>query len=185
MSEAGARGKRRRLDATALWEYALRLLGRRAQSQSELRRKLATRAEREEDVDPLIDRLREYGYLDDARFAETFAGARLANDRLGKSRVLRDLRSKRVAPAVAEKAVREAYSGIDETVLIEEFAERRILRHGSGERLNDPKELASAYRKLVRAGFRAADILNVLRRLAREPGMMDGFEPPAEPAEDS
>lgn len=180
MPDPGARRKPKRLDAAALFQYALKLLGGRAHSQAEIRAKLAAKAEQQQDVEPAMERLRQYGYLNDARFAESFAGARLANDRLGKTRVLRDLRSRRVAPALAEKAVRDAYSGVDEIALIEEFAERRILRYGSGERLNDPKELASAYRKLVRAGFKTADILTVLHRMAREPAMLEGFEPPRE-----
>ena len=69
--------QRPRLDANALWEYALRVLGGRAHSTGELREKLRRKAELAADVDPAIARLKEYGYLNDRKFAESFAAARL------------------------------------------------------------------------------------------------------------
>ncbi len=56
-----AQQKLRRLDAEALWAYALRALSSRALSISELRDKLRRRAEREADVDGVLDRLKRYG----------------------------------------------------------------------------------------------------------------------------
>ncbi len=68
--------KRAPLDAAGLWEFALKSLGARACSSGELRQKLRARAERAEDVDATLARLKEYRYLDDRRFAESFAIAR-------------------------------------------------------------------------------------------------------------
>ena len=90
--------KIRRLDAEALWGYALKTLGGRAHSSGELREKLRRRAEREGDVDDVLRRLKDSGYLNDQRFAEGFAGARLTNEKFGKTRVIQDLRQRRVAP---------------------------------------------------------------------------------------
>src|ERR1039458_8653384 len=87
--------KRPRLDAAALWEYALRVLAGRAHSTGDLRQKLRGKAERAADVDPTIARLKEYGYLNDRKFAESFAAARLENEGLGKTRVLADLSRRR------------------------------------------------------------------------------------------
>jgi hypothetical protein len=44
--------------------------------------------------------------------------------------------------------------------------------------------VASAYRRLLRAGFRTGDILKALKRFARNPDLLDGFEPPEAAAED-
>jgi hypothetical protein len=38
--------------------------------------------------------------------------------------------------------------------------------------------MAAAYRRLVRAGFRTADILRSLKRFALNPELLDAFEPP-------
>ncbi len=169
---------RPRLDENALFDYAVQALAARAHSSAELRRKLRAKAARAGDVERVVARLKECGYLSDRRFAETLAGARLHNQGFGKARVLRELRGRRVAPSVAEKAVRDTYAEVDETALIEQYVERRILRAGRGERLRDEKELASAYRKLLRAGFSHGNALGVLKRLAATPGQFDEFDPP-------
>ena len=84
-----------RLDAAALWDYAVRALAARAHSSGELRVKLERKAEKRSDVDATLARLKEYRYLDDRKFAESFAAARLENRQFGKNRVLRDLRERR------------------------------------------------------------------------------------------
>ncbi|HTS65673.1 MAG TPA: RecX family transcriptional regulator, partial [Candidatus Acidoferrales bacterium] len=175
--------RQRKLDREGLWNYAIRALAGRAHSTGEMREKLRRRAERSLDVDDVLGRLREIGYLDDRRFAESFASSRLSNERFGRTRVLQDLRGRRVAPALAEKAVGEVYQNVDEPALIEEWI-RRKYRFASREGLfQNDKDLASAYRRLVRAGFRTGEILRVLKRFARDPELLDSFEPPPEDQE--
>ncbi len=175
--------KRTRLDASGLWEYALRVLGGRAYSTGELRVKLRGKAENAADVDATLARLKEYGYLNDRQFAQNFATARLENEGLGKTRVLADLARRRVAPAVAQQTVGKVYEDIDEHALAEEFV-RRKFRMASRESLfQDDKQMASAYRRLVRAGFRSATVVTVLKKFARNPDLLDGFEPPEETSE--
>lgn len=176
--------KTARLDADALWQYALRVLGGHAHSMGEMRDKLRRKAARAADVDPLIARLKECGYLNDRKFAEGFAAARLENKGLGQTRVLADLARRRVAPAVARQTVDKVYEAVSEESLIEDFV-RRKFRMVPKERLfQGEKELATAYRRLLRAGFRTGTITAVLRKFARNPELMDGFEPPEEPAEE-
>ena len=156
----------------------------RAHSTGEIRRKLVQRAEKPEDVEDTISRLRDYGYLNDRRFAENFAGARLENQGLGKSRVLRDLRQRKVSSDLAEQTVRQVYQGVDEMQLIDEFIGRRIrTTQPLAEALNDPRELASAYRKLIRAGFNSGNVIRALKRIAGRHDLLDSFEPPDETPE--
>lgn len=167
------------MDAAALWEYAVRALAGRAHSAGELKEKLRRRALRAEDVDATLARLKDYGYLDDRAFAEGFAASRLENQRFGKTRVLRDLRQRRVAPALAERAVRKLYQDVDEEKLIEEHLRRRARPPA----LQDEKELAASYRRLLRAGFSPGAVIRVLKRVAKDPGVLDAFDPP-EPTEE-
>jgi hypothetical protein len=61
---------------------------------------------------------------------------------------------------------------------------RRHYRSASREGLfQDEKELASAYRKLLRAGFTSGNIVRVLKRFARDPDLLDALEPPEETEE--
>jgi regulatory protein len=174
----------RRLDSEALWQYALRALGGRAHSINELRQKLERRAERKDDVAAVLARLKELGYLDDKRYAEAVATWRKDRQGLGKARALRDLRQRRVAPKVAEKAVSEIYSEVDEPAMVEAFLRRKYRNTRLDVFLAEPKNLASAYRRLRVAGFGSASSLSVLKRFAREPEMLDALEeePGSEPA---
>jgi regulatory protein len=176
--------KPRRLDADGLWEYALKSLGGRAHSIGELREKLRRRAERAGDIDGVLARLKEHQYLDDRRYAESFASARLANEKLGRTRVIRELRARRVAPALAERTVEKVYQGVLETALIEEWIRRKYRTAPREGLFQDQKDLAAAYRRLARAGFRTGEILNVLKRFAKDPELLDGFEPPEEAMEE-
>ncbi|MBZ5725063.1 MAG: RecX family transcriptional regulator [Acidobacteriia bacterium] len=172
--------KVRLFDAGRLWAYALKALAGRAHSTGELREKLRRRAERAGDVDEILARLKDAGYLDDRRYAEGFAAARLSGEKFGSTRVIRDLRQHRVAPALAERTVRKVYEDVDEEALIEEWI-RRKYRLASREGLfQKDKDLAAAYRRLLRAGFRSAQIIGVLKRFARNPELLDSFEPPEE-----
>ncbi len=168
------------LDGQALYQYALRALGARSLTQGELRVRLRARAERAAEVDEVLARLKRYGYLDDRRFAETFSRLRRENQGFGKFRVLRDLRARRVAPALADKAVEEAYRDIDETALIEEFLRRKLRYARARPRLDDPRRVASLYRRLLRAGFSSGKILESLRKLAADPGWIDSLESAAQ-----
>ena len=166
------------LDHEALFNYAVRVLAGRAHSTGELREKLARRAASPEDIDQVLAKLKEIGYLDDRRFAESFASARLANDRFGRSRVTRDLRQRRVAPALAERSVSKVYQEVDEGALIEEWIRRKYRTAPREGLFQDEKDLASAYRRLVRAGFRTGEIVRALKQFAKNPELLDNFEPP-------
>jgi len=170
----------RLLGLDALWSYALRVLAGRAHSTGELREKLRRRAARVEDVEDVLARLKQDGYLDDRRFAESFAAARLANDRFGRGRVLQDLRQRRVAPALAEKTVRQVYEDVNEQKLIEEWIRRKYRAAEREGLFQEEKDLAAAYRRLLRAGFRTGEILRALKKFAKAPDLLDGFEPPDE-----
>jgi len=172
--------KSRLLDAEGLWTFALRALGGRAHSTGELREKLRRRAERASDVDAVLARLKDAQYLDDRRFAEGFANARLGSQGIGRRRVMNDLRQRRVSPAIAQRTVEKVYQDVDEERLIEEWV-RRKYRNALREGLfQQDKDWASAYRRLVHAGFRSPEIVKVLKRFTRNPELLDQIEPPEE-----
>ncbi len=100
-------GKPKPLSEDGLYQYALKALAARARSTGELRRMLERRAARKADAAQVLGRLKESGYLNDQKFAQSYAAWRLENQRLGRFRVERDLRARLVAPRLAERAVEE------------------------------------------------------------------------------
>jgi regulatory protein len=168
---------------TQLLSYAVRLLGGRAHSTGELREKLRRRAERIEDVDLVLAKVKEFGYLDDRRYAENYAASRLENQGLGKMRVLRDLRQRRVAPKLAEQVTEKTYQDTDESDLIEGFLKRKYRGKRLGEFLNEEKNLTGAYRRLRYAGFSTGASIRVLKRYAQQAEELEALESeePGEP----
>jgi regulatory protein len=168
--------KAKLLQRDQLLNLALRALGGRAYSTGELRDKLRSRAARMEDVDAVLAKLKQDGYLDDRRFAEHYAATRLENEGFGKMRVLRDLRQRRVAGPLAEQVTDRTYKDTDETQLIEEFLKRKYRGKQLGTFLAEEKNLASAFRRLRYAGFSAGASIRVLKRFAAQPEVLDALE---------
>jgi regulatory protein len=165
-----------KLNAGELWEYALSTLSRRALSTDELRQRLARRAENTADIPDILHRLQDSRYLDDSRFAESFAQSRLDSQGHGRQRVLRDLRTRRVAPPVAEQVVKTIYDGTDEVTLIEEYLARKYRNRSLPALLQDPLQLASAYRKLRYAGFSSSTSIRVLKRYSAQADELESCE---------
>jgi regulatory protein len=136
------------------------------------------------DVDSVIGRLNGIGYLNDQRFAENFASARIENAGFGRMRVLSDLRARRVSGNIAEQAVERALEGKSEAELIGTYIERRMPSIAISGRVEDEKKLASAYRRLRRAGFTSGSILTALKGLAAQPELLpDSLEATGEEEE--
>jgi len=138
------------------------------------------RAANPADADAAIDRLKGVGYLNDQRFAESYATARVENEGFGRMRVLTDLRARRVSGDLADQAVERALGGRSEAELIDAFIERRMHSVAAGGPIEDEKKLAAAYRKLRRAGFTSGPILAALKRIAARP---EALEEPLEEEE--
>jgi regulatory protein len=168
-------GKRspKKLDAAGLWAYSLKLLGGRAQSTGEVRQKLAARAETDSDVEVTIAKLRDYGYLNDTQFAESYATWRRDNEGFGRMRVLRDLQQRRVSSSLATTAVENVFQNTDEIEQIEAFLARKYRNTNLKDLLQDEKKLQSAYRRLRYAGFSSGPSIRVLKRFASQADQLE------------
>jgi regulatory protein len=166
------------LDVEGLMNYAARALSARAYTVSELKTRLKKRAARAEDVETVLGRLKQAGVVNDRRFAGSFAEWRRENQGLGKTRVMRDLMARKVAPAVAREAVDAAFEGVDEAAMIQAFLERKYRGKDLGALLQDQKQLASAFRKLRGAGFSTGNSIRALKRYAAEAERLEEIEDP-------
>lgn len=158
-----SRGVKTFLDEPALHEYGLRLLGQQMRTVAQLRRKLKTRAEPDETgaakVEAVIARLREYGLVDDAAFADNYVQLRQQNQKHGARRVRQDLAIKGVPQKVAAEVIEARYAEVSEEALAREHLERKRIRKPENE-----KETARVMRRLVTAGFSVGVIYRILRQ---------------------
>jgi len=150
------------LNENGLYDYAVKALGRHMRTEVELRRLMYARVEPGEHGEAIIRvviaRLKEYGYLDDAAFAETYARLRQENEKFGQRRVRQDLKLKGVKSDLVEQTVEARYGATDEEALARQHLERKRIRKPGNE-----KETARVMRRLVAAGFSTSVIYKILR----------------------
>jgi regulatory protein len=147
-----------------LYEYAVGALARRMRSVAELKRLLRPRVEADTEigqtlVELVIRRLKDQGYLNDARYAAAFSSFRRDNEKFGRRRVVTDLKAKGVHGEVIEKAVGAVYEDVNEEKQAREYLRRKRLRKPSNQ-----KEAARIFRQLARAGFGAKSIFSILKK---------------------
>jgi regulatory protein len=151
------------LDEAALYNYAVKALGRQMRTEADLRRLMSARAEPGERgqaaVKAVLVRLKDHGYLNDVSYAETFVRLRQENEKLGARRVRQKLAERGVPARVAQAAIEARYAGANEEALAREHLERKRIGKPTNE-----KETARVVRRLVAAGFSTGTIYKVLRR---------------------
>ena len=160
-----SRSPRKLATEEELYAAALRALMRRAHSVHEMRELLERRAEETSLVRPVLDRLKQHKYLDDARYACEFARAHAQSRRQGRYRIARELRARGVPDRHIETALDQVFNETDEATLIRARLKRRLARLGSTARDLDRRKLASLYSSLLRAGFSSDAIRTELRAL--------------------
>jgi regulatory protein len=142
---------------------ALRMLASRARSEQQLRERLLQKAWADPVlVEQCLARLKELGYVDDNTFARGYARSRLNVRAVGRSRVARELQSKKVARATINDALETVFEEVGEESLIERAIAKRIRTHGL------PEDRAAAKRlfdHLARLGFEFDLIIRKLRAL--------------------
>jgi regulatory protein len=146
-----------------LYASALRALMRRAHSISEMKKYLELRAEDSAMVKPVIARLREHKYIDDARYALDYARTHAKSRRQGRFRIARELRARGVPDQHIEAALETVFAETDEASLVRVRIQRR-LSHLRGPL--DQRKIASLYRSLLGAGFSSDAIRAELRGVA-------------------
>src|SRR5258705_12246442 len=92
-----------------LYQYAVGALGRRMRTVAELKRLLRPRVEAETEigqtlVELVIRKLKDQGYLSDAKYAAAYSAFRRDNEKFGRRRVITDLKIKGVDGDVLDTA---------------------------------------------------------------------------------
>jgi regulatory protein len=151
------------LNETGLYDYAIKSVGRRMRSESDLRRLMHQRVEPgprgEAIISAVVARLKEYGFLNDQSFAETYARLRHENEKFGQRRVRQDLQQKGVAPALITETLEARYAESNEESLAREHLDRKRIK-----KPETPKETTRVMRRLVTAGFSTGVIYKILRQ---------------------
>jgi len=133
---------------------ALNLLAMREHSRAELTRKLASRAESEEQLQALLDELERAGYLSEQRFVESLIRRRAS--RFGSRVIERELREHHVDDEVSGPLLRELAEGDRQRALA-------VWRKRFRDAPRTLEERARQQRFLANRGFDGETIAAVMR----------------------
>lgn len=160
---------RKLVTETQLYMSAQRALMRRAHSIHEMKQHLERRTENKDLVAPIIARLRELNYLDDAQYALNYASQHVKIRRQGRFRIARELRVRGVPDRYIDDAITKVFAETDEPALVRARLKRRLAllnkKSGDANAPLDQKKIASLYRNLLTAGFSADTIRQELKRI--------------------
>jgi regulatory protein len=147
-----------------LYDYAVGALARQMRSVAELKRLLRRRVDFESEygkvlVELVIRKLKDQGYLNDAKYAAAYSSLRRDNQKFGRMRVVTELKARGVHGEVIENAMASTYDEVDDLRQAREYLRRKRL-----EKPTDRKQSARVFRQLLRAGFRSKTIFTILKK---------------------
>ena len=132
------------------FQRAVKLLAAKPRSIAELRERLAERCSSKTVIETVIARLREYGYLDDERYALGYASSKVRQQPIGRRRLQLSLQRKKVDRAVADEALDQVFAETPEEELLDRALEKRVRLRG---RPKTRAEAKSLFDHLLRQGF--------------------------------
>ena len=133
---------------------AAAVLNYKNRSSRKLYDKLLEKGIKPEDAEHAIERLRDFGYLDDGEYALTVLRSGMAKG-WGKDRIRRKMQEEKLTEQVIEQA-------LEQYTLDEDRLDSFIMSH-SGD-LSDPRERKKISDKLYRRGYSWEEIGAALRR---------------------
>lgn len=144
---------------------AVKLLAAKPRSIGELRERLLEKMwTNEEIVDRVIEKLKEYNYLDDEQFARSLALSKLRQKPQGKRRLQQAMSQKKLDKAVVDEAIRSAFEKMPEALLIDAAIEKRLRIKGKPDTREDTKKF---YDHLLRQGFGFDLIRDKMREIGK------------------
>jgi regulatory protein len=162
---------------TRTLQRAVKLLAAKPRSVAELRERLAEKeSATEEAIEYAIRKLSEYGYLNDEQFALSFAQSRVRQKPVGRGRLARDLKTKKIDKELAAQTLEKVFEETPEDKLIDEAITRRLRLRGRPQTRQETKSL---FDHLLRRGFSYDLIINKVRALSSAPLDGDDADTPA------
>lgn len=136
-------------------DYAAKLLSFCDRSEKEIREKILKKGYSEDECEEAVAFCREYGYIDDVRFANHFVHDCREIKKLGAYRIRMELKQRGIAGEIIEVAL----SGInDEQEVLKKEMERRF----KDADFSDVKVKNKVFGYFSRRGYKPADILRAM-----------------------
>lgn len=155
---------------------AVKLLAAKPRSVLELRERLLEKPWTDADiVDTVIEKLKEYNYLNDEQFARDVALSKLRQKPQGKRRLQMSMSQKKLSKITVEAAIRDAYETLPEDELIELAIQKRLRLRGKPVTRDEKKRF---YDHLLRQGFDYGSIREKLTHILQIAELDDASDQP-------
>lgn len=150
---------------TRTMNRAVKLLAAKPRSVAELRERLLEKLWTNSGiVDAIIEKLKEYKYLDDEQYARDLAVSKLRQKPQGKRKLQQSMSQKKLDKTIVDEAITEAFEKLPEADLIDLAIEKRLRLKGKPETREDTRKF---YDHLLRQGFSYDLIREKLSSLAK------------------
>ena len=142
-------------------DRALNFLSYRDRSEKEIRTKLKNVGYEENIIDWVIGELKRLKFLDDQRFAQSYAQTQMITRPVGEYFLKRELKQKGVAEELIEQTVEKAYEEKDQFSVALELAQQRKRRYKDIDEMKARKRVSDF---LLRRGFSWDVVAEVMER---------------------
>jgi len=133
------------------FDRAVNLLGYKPRSVTELRQRLLEKDwTNAEIVDGVLEKLKEYNYLNDEQFAADYAASKLRQRPIGKRVLKQKLVQKKLDKETIDEAMEKAFTETPEAEIIKRAVAKRLRLKGKPETREEVKKF---YDYLLRQGF--------------------------------
>ena len=144
---------------------ALNLLAAKPRSVKELRERLLEKEwTNGEIVDEVLEKLKEYDYVNDEQYARTLASSKLRQKPMGKRLLKQKLSQKKLDKETVEQAIEKVYEHTPEAEVIDRSIKKRLRIKGKPETREDSKKF---YDYLLRQGFSYDLVSSKMREIGK------------------
>jgi len=113
-------------EKTNAMKFAMKLIGLRRRSESEIRRRLKDKKYGEDLIEDVMEELRRWEYLDDEKFAESYINDRINFRPAGKFLIKMELKAKGLGEKIIDSKLSEIISDEKELEMAERLIKKRI-----------------------------------------------------------
>ncbi len=143
-------------------KYALSLLRRKSYTEKEIRLKLRTKTTEHSIVEDVIQYIKEYGYVDDNKFAFNYYDQKVRIRKFSLNRIISDLMKKGISREIITELKQEKSTDKVHLDNVEKSAEKK-LKSLSNKNLTKHEEKQKLIMHLMQKGFNKDVILTALK----------------------
>ena len=141
-------------------DYALRLIEFKDRTEKELREKLKEKNYDENSIDGEIEFLKNYGYIDDKRYAEHFVNDAINLKKWGKIRIRSELLRKGIDRDIVDNAIDDAFEDIGDNLVFSQMQTRF-----KNSDFSNIKERTRIFNFFMRRGFSPDEIKGAMNKM--------------------